>query len=232
MAKNATSARKTSVAEPPEKAKRQASAASAASSSPSAAGEQLSPESGWQRRHLLDLDDFSAAEIDLVLDTADAMKEVLAREVPRLPTLRGSTIVTLFYEASTRTRASFELAGKVLGADVINVSASSSSVQKGEALIDTIRTIQAIGADLLVLRHHASGERDRCCRTDAEDRAGPLRRRRARSRRRALPRIGRSLPRSRTVRRALGSDGRARPEPASPWSRPAQRPTCARSSRT
>ncbi|OGO49516.1 MAG: aspartate carbamoyltransferase [Chloroflexi bacterium RBG_16_68_14] len=105
----------------------------------------------------MDLDDFSAAEIELVLETADAMKEVLAREVPRVPTLRGTTIVTLFYEESTRTRASFELAGKVLGADVINISSSGSSVQKGESLVDTVRTIQAIGADVLVIRHSASG---------------------------------------------------------------------------
>jgi aspartate carbamoyltransferase catalytic subunit len=111
----------------------------------------------WRRRHLLDLDDFSAAEIELVLETADAMKEVLQREVPRVPALRGSTIVTLFYEDSTRTRASFELAGKVLGADVINVSAAGSSVKKGESLIDTVRTLQAIGADVLVMRHYASG---------------------------------------------------------------------------
>jgi aspartate carbamoyltransferase catalytic subunit len=111
----------------------------------------------WHRRHLLDLDDFSAAELELVMESTDAMKEVLAREVPRVPTLRGTTIVTLFYEASTRTRASFELAGKVLGADVINVSSAGSSVEKGESLIDSVRTIQAIGADVLVLRHGASG---------------------------------------------------------------------------
>ena len=111
----------------------------------------------WERRHLLDLDDFSAPELELVLETTDAMKEVLAREVPRVPALRGTTVVTLFYEASTRTRASFELAGKVLGADVINVSASGSSVEKGESLIDTVRTLQAIGADVLVMRHGASG---------------------------------------------------------------------------
>ncbi len=124
---------------------------------PETTPEQLAPETDWTRRHLLDLDDFTSAEIELVLDTTDAMKEVLGRDVPRVPALRGKTIVTLFYEASTRTRASFELAGKVLGADVINVAASSSSVQKGEALLDTIRTIQAIGADICVLRHHASG---------------------------------------------------------------------------
>lgn len=111
----------------------------------------------WQRRHVLDLDDFSEDEINLVLETADAMKEVLARDVPRVPALRGTTIVTLFYEASTRTRASFELAGKVLGADVINLTASGSSVEKGESLIDTVRTLRAIGAQMLVMRHSMSG---------------------------------------------------------------------------
>jgi len=111
----------------------------------------------WKRRHLLDVDDFTAPEIDTVMATADAMKEVLGRDVPRVPALRGKTIVTLFYEPSTRTRASFELAGKALGADVINISASSSSVEKGESLIDTVRTLQAIGADVLVMRHHAAG---------------------------------------------------------------------------
>ncbi len=114
-------------------------------------------ERTWRRRHVLDLDDFSADEIELVLETTAAMKEVLARDVPRAPALRGTTIVTLFYEASTRTRASFELAGKVLGADVINVTASGSSVEKGESLIDTVRTLQAIGAQVLVMRHAMSG---------------------------------------------------------------------------
>jgi aspartate carbamoyltransferase catalytic subunit len=85
------------------------------------------------------------------------MKEVLARDVPRAPALRGTTVVTLFYEASTRTRASFELAAKVLGADVINLTASGSSVEKGESLIDTVRTLRAIGAHLLVVRHPMSG---------------------------------------------------------------------------
>jgi aspartate carbamoyltransferase catalytic subunit len=111
----------------------------------------------WHRRHVLDLDDFSVEEIEQVLETADAMKEVLARDVPRAPALRGTTIVTLFYEASTRTRASFELAGKVLGADVINLTAIGSSVEKGESLIDTVRTLRAIGAHILVIRHPMSG---------------------------------------------------------------------------
>jgi aspartate carbamoyltransferase catalytic subunit len=119
----------------------------------------LTPDEGrvWRRRHVLDLDDFSADEIELVLETTTAMKEVLSRDVPRAPALRGTTIVTLFYEASTRTRASFELAGKVLGADVINLTSSGSSVEKGESLIDTVRTLQAIGAQVLVMRHSMSG---------------------------------------------------------------------------
>src|SRR5438093_9438480 len=91
------------------------------------------------------------------MQTTDAMKEVMGRDVPRVPALRGKTIVTLFYEASTRTRASFELAGKALGADVINISAGGSSVEKGESLIDTVRTLQAVGADVLVMRHWAAG---------------------------------------------------------------------------
>ncbi|MEX2246103.1 MAG: aspartate carbamoyltransferase catalytic subunit [Dehalococcoidia bacterium] len=111
----------------------------------------------WRRRHLLDLDDFSIEELEQVMTTADAMKEVLSREVPRVPALRGTTVVTLFYENSTRTRASFELAGKVLGADVINISASGSSVSKGESLVDTVRTLQAVGADVLIMRHSRSG---------------------------------------------------------------------------
>ena len=111
----------------------------------------------WTRRHLLDVDDLTRDEIDLLMETTDAMKEVLSRDVPRVPALRGRTIVTLFYEASTRTRASFELAGKALGADVINVAASGSSVEKGESLIDTVRTLQAVGADALVMRHGSSG---------------------------------------------------------------------------
>src|SRR5437870_8401220 len=115
------------------------------------------PPRAWTRRHLLDVDDFTPTEIEAVMQTTDAMKEVMGRDVPRVPALRGKTIVTLFYEASTRTRASFELAGKALGADVINISAGGSSVEKGESLIDTVRTLQAVGADILVIRHPASG---------------------------------------------------------------------------
>ncbi|MBI2939043.1 MAG: aspartate carbamoyltransferase catalytic subunit [Chloroflexi bacterium] len=109
------------------------------------------------RRHVLDLDDFTADEIELVMQTTDAMKEVLARPIRRVPPLRGKTIVTLFYENSTRTRVSFELAAKNLSADVVNITASASSVTKGESLVDTIRTIQALGADVIVIRHSQAG---------------------------------------------------------------------------
>ena len=115
------------------------------------------PVPDWTRRHLLDVDTFSKDEILRVLSTADAMAEVLDRKVARTPALRGVTIFNLFYEASTRTRASFELAGKILGADVINVSGSGSSVEKGESLVETLNTLSAVGADAVVMRHHASG---------------------------------------------------------------------------
>ena len=111
----------------------------------------------WRRKNVLDLDDFSREEIDLVFQTTDAMRDVLARPMPRVPALRGTTIMTMFYEPSTRTRASFERAGKVLSADVINLSASGSSVEKGESLVDTIRTLSALGADAIVMRHAQSG---------------------------------------------------------------------------
>src|SRR5713226_6230698 len=118
---------------------------------------RIETDAKWTRRHLLDVDNLSGDEIALLMETTEAMAEVLGRDVPRVPALRGRTIVTLFYEASTRTRASFELAGKALGADVINVAASGSSVEKGESLIDTVRTLQAVGSDALVMRHGSSG---------------------------------------------------------------------------
>ena len=111
----------------------------------------------WQHRHVLDLDDFTTDEIITVLDLADRMQEVLQRRIARVPVLRGHTVVNLFYEPSTRTRASFELAGKVLGADVISLSVAASSVQKGESLIDTVRTLRAMGADSIIIRHSSSG---------------------------------------------------------------------------
>ena len=122
--------------------------------------EEMEPslrEGTWRRRHILDLDDFARGEIELVLETADAMKEVLSREIKKVPTLRGKTLVAMFYEPSTRTRVSFEQAAKSLSADTINLSASGSSVEKGESLIDTARTLQALGADAIVMRHYHAG---------------------------------------------------------------------------
>ncbi|MBM3941812.1 MAG: aspartate carbamoyltransferase catalytic subunit [SAR202 cluster bacterium] len=112
---------------------------------------------GAGRRHVLDLDDFSPQEIAAVLDNSRAMREVLGRDIKKVPALRGRVIVTLFYEASTRTRISFEEAGKVLSADVINMSASGSSVEKGESLLDTGLTLQAMGINVIVIRHPHSG---------------------------------------------------------------------------
>jgi len=111
----------------------------------------------WQHDHILDLDDFTPEEIELVLQTAGAMKEILSRPIKKVPTLRGKTIITLFYEPSTRTRVSFELAAKNLSADVVNLSASASSVAKGESLVDSLSTLQALGANIVVMRHPQSG---------------------------------------------------------------------------
>lgn len=110
-----------------------------------------------ERRNVLDLDDFSREEIEEVLQNANVMKEVLGRDIRKAPTLRGKTIYTLFYEASTRTRASFEQAGKIMSADVINVSSGGSSVEKGESLYDTALTLQAMKADVIVVRHAHPG---------------------------------------------------------------------------
>jgi aspartate carbamoyltransferase catalytic subunit len=107
--------------------------------------------------HLLSADDLDRDTATLVLDTADQMATVSGREVKKLPTLRGRTVVNLFYEDSTRTRISFEAAAKRLSADVINFGAKGSSVSKGESLKDTALTLQAMGADAVVIRHPASG---------------------------------------------------------------------------
>ncbi|MFC4002336.1 aspartate carbamoyltransferase catalytic subunit [Prauserella oleivorans] len=109
-------------------------------------------------KHLLSTDGLAADTATAVLDTADELKRtLLGREVRKLPTLRGRTVVTMFYENSTRTRVSFEIAGKWMSADVINVSASGSSVGKGESLRDTALTLSAAGADCVIVRHPASG---------------------------------------------------------------------------
>jgi aspartate carbamoyltransferase catalytic subunit len=112
------------------------------------------------RRHLLDLDDWSPAEIRALLGAAGRMRTLLDTPEARRDTLRGRVLVNLFYENSTRTRVSFELAGKKLGADVTNVTASASSVTKGESLIDTVRTLQALGASIVVVRSSQSGAPD------------------------------------------------------------------------
>jgi aspartate carbamoyltransferase catalytic subunit len=111
----------------------------------------------WAHRHLLDVDVVTPPEIELVMRTTDAMREVLARPIAKVPALRGVNVTILFYEASTRTRVSFEVAAKNLSADVVNIAASTSSVTKGESLVDTVRTVEALGAEILVIRHATSG---------------------------------------------------------------------------
>lgn len=114
-------------------------------------------EQSKRRRHVLDLDDMTAAEILEILESAEGMKEVLSREIKQVPALRGQTVVNMFFEESTRTRISFELAARALSANVVTFTARGSSVEKGETLIDTVRTLQALGANILVMRHGQSG---------------------------------------------------------------------------
>ena len=111
---------------------------------------------GWGHRHLLDCAELSVAEMESLLDASERMSTAL-RQRAKLSSLRGRRVTNLFYEASTRTRVAFEVAAKNLSADVVNVTASASSVTKGESLVDTIRTIDALGTDILVLRHPRSG---------------------------------------------------------------------------
>jgi aspartate carbamoyltransferase catalytic subunit len=111
----------------------------------------------WTRKDLLGLRELSAEEIMLILETADAFKEVGTREIKKVPALRGKTLINFFIEPSTRTRTSFELAAYRLSADVINISATSSSLTKGETLKDTARNLEALHADILVLRHASAG---------------------------------------------------------------------------
>src|SRR5436190_12825272 len=111
----------------------------------------------WNRKDLLGLRELSADEINFILDTADAFKQVGTREIKKVPALRGKTLVNFFVEPSTRTRTSFEIAAIRLSADVINISASSSSLIKGETLKDTAKILEAYHADLIVIRHGSSG---------------------------------------------------------------------------
>lgn len=112
---------------------------------------------GWTRKDLLGAQELTAEEIGLVLDTSVSMKEIASRDIKKVPTLRGKTVINLFYEASTRTRTSFEIAGKWLSADVINISTSVSSVVKGETLKDTGLTLQSMHPDVVVIRHAVPG---------------------------------------------------------------------------
>lgn len=112
---------------------------------------------GLRNKDLLSIEELSVEEINLILETAESMKEISERDIKKVPTLRGKTLINLFYEPSTRTRTSFELAGKRLSADVVNISASSSSVVKGESLKDTAKNLEAMAPDVVVIRHPAAG---------------------------------------------------------------------------
>ncbi|NIA22490.1 MAG: aspartate carbamoyltransferase, partial [Anaerolineaceae bacterium] len=111
----------------------------------------------WARRHLLGLEELSAEEIVHVLDTATGFKEISTRSIKKAPALRGKVVVLLFFEASTRTSMSFNLAAQRLSADILEFHSAASSVKKGETLIDTARNIEAMGVDIFVLRHSAAG---------------------------------------------------------------------------
>lgn len=111
----------------------------------------------WTRHHILSLADFSAAEYDTVLQTAASFSEVLSRRTKKVPTLQGQVVANLFFESSTRTRSSFELAAKRLSADTLNFTAATSSLSKGETILDTAKTYLALGTDMMVIRHREAG---------------------------------------------------------------------------
>lgn len=108
-------------------------------------------------KHLLSIEDLSRSDLDALLDLSDSFVEVTQRDIPKIPALRGKTVVTLFFEDSTRTRLSFETAAKRLSADTMSFSAATSSVRKGESLLDTVHTIEAMGVDAIVVRHPCAG---------------------------------------------------------------------------
>src|SRR2546421_4024306 len=111
----------------------------------------------FKRRHLLGIRELSAGEITHILDTAESFRDISRREIKKVPALRGRTVINLFFEPSTRTRTSFEIAAKRLSADAINISASTSSVTKGETLLDTARNLEAMAPDCIVIRHSSAG---------------------------------------------------------------------------
>ena len=118
---------------------------------------ELAPAARLKSRHLLGIEGLSAEEISLVLDTAEAMKEIGRRPIKKVPPLRGRTVVNLFFEPSTRTRTSFEVAEKRLSADTLSIATATSSVTKGETLLDTVRNLEAMSPDMIVMRHSSSG---------------------------------------------------------------------------
>ncbi len=120
-------------------------------------GEALSAPASLRSRHLLGIADLAKEEIVLILDTAEAMKEIASRPIKKVPTLRGRTVVNLFFEPSTRTRTSFEVAEKRLSADTLSIATAVSSVVKGETLVDTVRNLEAMAPDIIVMRHSSSG---------------------------------------------------------------------------
>ncbi|MBW2252150.1 MAG: aspartate carbamoyltransferase catalytic subunit [Deltaproteobacteria bacterium] len=111
----------------------------------------------FERKNILDMESLSVDEINMVLDTADSMKEISQRPVKKVPTLRGKTVILFFYEPSTRTRTSFDIAAKRLSADSLSISASSSSMVKGDTLIETARNLEAMNPDVIVIRHSSAG---------------------------------------------------------------------------
>jgi len=111
----------------------------------------------FRRKDILTLEDMSVEEMQVVLDNASSFKEILGRDIKKVPTLRGKSVLTLFYEASTRTRTSFEMAGKYLSADTVNIATTTSAIVKGETLKDTVWTVEAMGIDCIVMRHPVAG---------------------------------------------------------------------------
>jgi aspartate carbamoyltransferase catalytic subunit len=113
--------------------------------------------SGFPHRHLLGIEPLEPSEIQTILDTADGLKEILDRPIKKVPALRGKTVINLFYEPSTRTRSSFEIAERVLSADSLSIAAATSSATKGETLLDTAKNLEAMSPDMVIMRHASSG---------------------------------------------------------------------------
>ncbi|MBW1742905.1 MAG: aspartate carbamoyltransferase, partial [Deltaproteobacteria bacterium] len=111
----------------------------------------------FTKKDVLDIESLSVAEIQTVLDTAETLREISTRPIKKVPTLRGKTVIHFFYEPSTRTRTSFEIAAKRLSADTVSISASTSSISKGETLADTAKNLEAMNPDAIVIRHSAAG---------------------------------------------------------------------------